>query len=201
MKKTLFALLTSIVLLGYTGCKSDLEPQVSFTITKQSAEGLVSVTNTTNMYETATIDWGDGSTKQPITNVPILHTFPKNGSYNVQLEAKNGKKTAKNINVVEIKDVSGRIGIYTQLPIGQNTEIGMAGLFCQINGNGILKYFYISKGIGADLNSCSQLSDENIWKVPAGDYLVYCENMGKKFQWNFNVRVESGKCSVKELTK
>lgn len=199
MRKTLFALLTSI-LMFYIGCKSDIEPQASFTISKQPGEGVVSVTNTSNMYESAMIEWGDGM-KEPISNKELYHTYQSNLSYYLKLEAKNGKKTAISNNSIVINDVPGRIGIYTQLPIGQNTPIGYAGLYCRISGNGITKYFYITKGIGADLNSCSQLSDDNIWKLPAGDYLVNCENMSKSYQWAFNVRVESGKCQVRELTK
>lgn len=198
MKKLLFNLLILAILAN--GCKSDIEPQVTFIVTKASTgEGLVSVINTTNMYETATIDWGDGN-QEPISGKEIFHSYTQNGTYYLQLEAKNGSKSGKNSQPLEITNVSGRYGLYTQLAIGVNTSIGSSGVFCQISGNGINKYFYVKKGIGASINSCSGISDENIWKLPAGDYLVHCENMAKTHIWNFNVRIESGKCKIGELT-
>ncbi|MEA5425408.1 hypothetical protein [Arcicella lustrica] len=134
MKKTHFVLLTSLVLI-YSGCKSDIEPQASFKVSKQSGEGVVSVTNTSNMYESATIVWVDG-TQEPISNKELYHTYQINSIYTIRLKATNRKKTTNAFNQVEVNDVSGRIGIYTSLLIRPNTPIGSSGLYCRITGNG-----------------------------------------------------------------
>ncbi len=171
------------VITTFSSCAKE-KPTADFTIDVTSpVEGQINLKNTSIGATSFLWDFGDGVTS---TIESPSHTYSKNGSYVIELTAKNSGGNDSKTRTINIQDVKGSVLFWTNAN-------GNGPISITVNNSyqGQITKYYSSGTPSCGADGCITV------RLPEGTYSFKGDDGSG--QWTGNVTIQSGGCVTQRL--